>query len=111
MAISADRAALAMVGVEGVFQIMAGMLPSPTTMAEGGASPERIKRLRRNRIQGGTLALGLLGAVSYFVAKEDRAAGWFLLIFGLLGFGLFWYESGQALRDAVSSGDTGRSGY
>jgi hypothetical protein len=102
-----EKAALAMVGVGEVFQIMASMLPSPTTMMQGGGDPERIAQLRRNRLQGAAISTVLLAGVAYFVGKDDRMQGWVLFVFGMGTLALFMYESERALRKAeegVSSG-------
>lgn len=95
-----EKAALAMVGVGEVFQIMASMLPSPTTMMQGGGDPERIKQLRRNRFQGAAISTALLSGVAYFVGKEDRWQGWTLWLFGMGTLWLFMYESERALKKA-----------
>ena len=95
-----EKAALAMVGVGEVFQIMASMLPSPTTMMQGGGDPDRIAQLRRNRLQGAAISTALLGGVSYFVGKDDRMQGWVLFLFGMGTLLLFMYESERALRKA-----------
>lgn len=110
MAMNGEKAALAMVGVGEVFQIMASMLPSPTTMMQGGGDPERIKQLRRNRMQGAIISAVLLGGVSYFVGKEDRNQGLVLFIFGMSALALFMVESEQALRKAAANGNQNR-GY
>lgn len=103
-----EKAALAMVGVGEVFQIMASMLPSPTTMMQGGGDPERIDQLRRNRLQGAAISTALLGGVAYFVGKDDGQQGLVLFIFGMGTLALFWYESERALRKAESG--VGRDG-
>lgn len=108
MAMNGEKAALAMVGVGEVFQIMASMLPSPTTMMQGGGDPDRIAQLRRNRLQGAVISTVLLAGVSYFVGKDDRAQGWVLFIFGMGTLLLFMYESERALRKAESG--VGRDG-
>lgn len=110
MAMNGEKAALAMVGVGEVFQIMASMLPSPTTMAQGGGDPERIKQLRRNRLQGAIISAVLLGGVSYFVGKEDTQQGVILFLFGMGALALFMVESEQALRKAAASSPQ-RRGY
>ena len=112
MAMTGEKAALAMVGVGEVFQIMASMLPSPTTMMQGGGDPERIKQLRRNRMQGAVISAILLGGVAYFVGKDDKQQGVILFIFGMGTLALFMYESEMALRKAVESGTQTRGrGY
>lgn len=107
MALNGEKAALALVGVGEVFQIMASMLPSPTTMMQGGADPDRIKQLRRNRMQGAVISTALLGGVAYFVGKDDSSQGWTLFVFGMGTLGLFMYESGRALRMAAVGRDGG----
>ena len=106
MAMNGEKAALAMVGVGEVFQIMASMLPSPTTMATGGGDPDRIKRLRRNRMQGAAISTLLLGGVSYFVGKDDRQQGVILFGFGMATLALFMVESEHALRHAQNGGNS-----
>ena len=100
MAMTGEKAALAMVGVGEVFQIMASMLPSPTTMERGGGDPERVAQLRRNRLQGAAISTLLLGGVAYFVGREDGTTGGVLFGFGMGSLGLFWYESERSLRRA-----------
>ena len=91
---------------------MASMLPSPTTMMQGGGDPERIKQLRRNRMQGAVISAVLLGGVAYFVGKEDTQQGVILFIFGMGTLALFMFESEQALRKAQDSGNAPRGrGY
>lgn len=103
-----EKAALAMVGVGEVFQIMASMLPSPTTMMQGGGDPERIAQLRRNRLQGAAISTALLAGVAYFVGKDDRLQGLILFVFGMSTLALFWHESERALRKAeAGSGHDG----
>lgn len=104
MAMNGEKAALAMVGVGEVFQIMASMLPSPTTMATGGGDPDRINRLRRNRLQGAIISTALLGGVAYFVGKDDKQQGVILFLFGMGTLALFMFESEKALREAAASG-------
>lgn len=108
MAMNGEKAALAMVGVGEVFQIMASMLPSPTTMMQGGGDPDRIAQLRRNRFQGALISTALLGGVAYFVGKDDRMQGWVLFAFGMGTLALFMYESERALRKAEEG--VGRDG-
>lgn len=105
-----EKAALAMVGVGEVFQIMASMLPSPTTMMQGGGDPERIAQLRRNRLQGAAISTALLGGVAYFVGKDDRTQGLVLFVFGMSTLWLFWHESERALRKAEEGAGT-QGGY
>lgn len=105
-----EKAALAMVGVGEVFQIMASMLPSPTTMMRGGGDPERVGQLRRNRLQGAAISTALLGGVAYFVGKDDRTQGWVLFLAGMSTLALFWYESERALR-AAEDGAGEEGGY
>jgi hypothetical protein len=100
MAMNGEKAALAMVGVGEIFQIMASMLPSPTTMMQGGGDPERIAQLRRNRLQGAVISTTLLGGVAYFVGKDDRSQGWILFLAGMAALYLFWHESERALQMA-----------
>ncbi len=101
-----EKAALAMVGVGEVFQIMASMLPSPTTISRDG-DPERIAQLKRNRLQGAVIAILLLLGVGYFVGRDDAATGVVLVSFGLSSLALFWYESERAFRMAEAKGDQG----
>lgn len=108
MAMNGEKAALAMVGVGEVFQIMASMLPSPTTMMQGGGDPDRIAQLRRNRLQGAVISTALLAGVAYFVGKDDRMQGWVLFVFGMGTLALFMYESERALRKAEQG--VGRDG-
>ena len=110
MAMNGEKAALAMVGVGEIFQIMASMLPSPTTMMQGGGDPERIKQLRRNRLQGAVISTGLLGGVAYFVGKEDTQQGVILFGAGMLTLAVFWIESERALRKA-ENGAGKQGGY
>lgn len=110
MPMTGESAALAMVGVGEVFQIMASMLPSPTTMRQGGGDPDRIAQLRRNRLQGAVISTLLLGGVSYFVGKEDTQTGVILFGFGMATLALFIYESERALRYAETEESDGR-GY
>jgi len=87
---------------------MASMLPSPTTMMQGGGDPERIAQLRRNRLQGAAISTALLGGVAFFVGKDDRQTGWVLFLFGMGSLWLFWSESERALRKAEhGSGENG----
>lgn len=103
-----EKAALAMVGVGEVFQIMASMLPSPTTMLQGGGDPERLAQLRRNRLQGAVISTALLGGVAYFVGRDDRPTGWVLFLFGMGSLALFWHESERALTKAENgAGEAG----
>jgi hypothetical protein len=108
MAMNGEKAALALVGVGEIFQIMASMLPSPTTMMQGGGDPERIKQLRRNRMQGAVISTLLLGGVSYFVGQEDRSQGIILFAAGMGTLAIFMFESERALRKAENG--AGRSG-
>jgi hypothetical protein len=108
--ITGEAAALALVGVGEVFQIMASMLPSPTTAMKGGNDPSRIKQLRRNEIQGAVIAISLAGGVSYFVGKEDKSTGILLFTFAALTLALFLYEYERALKLAETEGNTGH-GY
>lgn len=101
MAMTGEKAALALVGVGEVFQIMASMLPSPTTMMQGGGDPDRIKQLRRNRMQGAVMSTLLLGGVAYFVGEDDKAQGWILFLAGMSALGVFMYESNRALKIAA----------
>lgn len=110
MAMNGEKAALAMVGVGEVFQIMASMLPSPTTMMQGGGDPERIAQLRRNRLQGAAISTALLAGVAFFVGKDDAQTGWTLFLFGMGTLWLFWYESERALRKA-EAGSGGHGEY
>jgi hypothetical protein len=105
-----EKAALAMVGVGEVFQIMASMLPSPTTMMQGGGDPERLAQLRRNRLQGAAISTLLLAGVAYFVGKDDAPTGWTLFLFGMGTLWLFWHESERALRKA-EAGAGQQGGY
>lgn len=107
--ISGEAAALALVGVGEVFQIMASMLPSPTTISRDG-DPERLAQLRRNRLQGAAMSILLLGGVSYFVGREDRNRGLILFVFGGTALALFWYESSRAFKMAEAKGNQGH-GY
>lgn len=101
MKITAETAALAMVGMEGTYQIMAGMLPSPASMTDPKWTDTRkIKQLKRNGAQGAVLSLGTLAAVSYFVYQEDSTAGTVLFLTGFIGWLLFMYEFRRALRIA-----------
>lgn len=109
MQLTGEAAALAMVGVGEVFQIMASMLPSPTTISRDG-DPERIAQLKRNRLQGGGMALALLFGVAYFVGRESRINGIVLAVFGASALGLFWYESSRAFKMAEQKGTMGH-GY
>lgn len=104
--ISGEAAALALVGVGEVFQIMASMLPSPTTISRDG-DPERIAQLKRNRLQGAIMAILLLLGVAYFVGKEDAMKGLVLAGFGGSALLLFWYESSRAFKIAESKGNMG----
>lgn len=106
MAMNGEKAALAMVGVGEVFQIMASMLPSPTTISRDG-DPERIKQLKRNRQQGAVMAILLLLGVGYFVGRDDQTTGVILVGFGLGALGLFWYESNRAFSMAEQKGNMG----
>jgi|SRR5215469_1256803 len=108
--LSGESAALALVGVGEVFQIMASMLPSPTTARMGGNHPERISQLRRNEIQGAVIALSLLGGVAYFVGREDKQTGVLLFGFGAATLALFLFEYERALRMGEVEGQTG-NGY
>lgn len=106
--LSGEEAALAAVGVGEIFQIMASMLPSPTTMMQGGGDPERIKQLRRNRLQGAVISIILLSGLSYFVGREKPQMGWILFGFGAATLALFMFESGRALNKAENG--AGRQG-
>lgn len=110
MKITGESAALGLVGVGEVFQIMASMLPSPTTAMKGGNDPARIKQLRRNEIQGAIIAISLAAGVSYFVGKDDKDAGILLFSFASGTLALFLYEYERALRLAATEGDNGH-GY
>lgn len=101
-----EKAALAMVGVGEVFQIMASMLPSPTTISRDG-DPERIAQLKRNRLQGAVIAVLLLLGVGYFVGKDDQTTGFILVSFGLGSLALFMYESNRAFAMAEAKGNMG----
>jgi hypothetical protein len=100
-----------MVGVGEIFQIMASMLPSPTTMQQGGGDPDRLRQLRRNRLQGAVISVLLLGGVSYFVGREEPRIGATLFVFGVAALGLFWYESERALRKAAANGSGAVDSY
>lgn len=104
--LSGESAALAMVGVGEVFQIMASMLPSPTTISRDG-DPERIQQLKRNRKQGAFIAVALLLGVGYFVARDEPTAGIIMVGFGLASLGLFMYESERAFKMAEAKGNLG----
>lgn len=106
--LTGEEAALAAVGVGEIFQIMASMLPSPTTMRQGGGDPERIKQLRRNRLQGAIISVILLSGLSYFVGREKPQMGWILFTFGTATLALFLFESERALRMAENG--AGKSG-
>lgn len=105
MAMNGEKAALAMVAVGEVFQICASMLPSPTTMLQGGGDPERIAQLRRNRLQAAVMSTLLLSGVAYFVGKDgDHGQAWVTWFFGVGTLALFWYETERALKKAEQGG-------
>ncbi len=107
--LTGESAALAMVGVGEVFQIMASMLPSPTTISRDG-DPERIAQLKRNRKQGAAMSVGLLFGVGYFVGRDDSTTGTIMVLFGLAALALFWHESDRAFAMAEAKGNMGH-GY
>jgi uncharacterized PurR-regulated membrane protein YhhQ (DUF165 family) len=104
-----EKAALAMVAVGEVFQICASMLPSPTTMMQGGGDPERIAQLKRNRLQAAVMSTLLLTGVAYFVGTDgDHGQAWTVWIFGMATLALFYYETERALKKAeAGAGSSG----
>ncbi len=105
-----ENAALAVIGIAEVFQIMAANLPSPTTMRTGGSDPRRMAQLKRGLVIGGVTAVALTAGVSYFTYEDDPDAAIFLFVGALLALGVFVYESKRALDLAKSEGGIG-SGY
>lgn len=105
-----DAIAFSLVIIGEIFQIMASMLPSPTTMMQGGGDPERIKQLRRNRMQGAIISIILLSGASYFIGKADKQTGMVTFTVGLAALSLFMFESERALRKA-ESGSGARGAY
>ena len=80
-------------------------------MMQGGGDPERLKQLRRNRLQGAIISLLLLGGVAFFVGKDDSQQGWVLFLAGGSTLALFWYETERTLRKADQAGGGARDSY
>lgn len=93
-----EVAALVLLGLAEVPQVMSAFLPSPTTAYMGGAHPERVAMLRRGEIIGSAVSLSIAAAVSLIASKTAGAKAWWVFFGAIIVLVIFLFEYERALR-------------
>lgn len=89
-----ENAALMLLAMAEVPQVMSAFLPSPFTAATFGGT-EKAHWLRRGEVIGSLVALGIAGAISVLLKRPEPFVG------AVLVLAIFLWEYERALREGA----------
>jgi hypothetical protein len=97
-----QEAALTLLALAEVPQVMSAFLPSPTTAYQGGAHPKRVEWLRRGEIVGSAVALAIAVAIWRLTGSA------FPMIGAVIVLAIFLYEYERAIRQGMAEASTAK---
>lgn len=98
-----EDAALTLLALAEVPQVMSAFMPSLFTMATFSDDPEKVRYLRRGEVVGGAVSLGIAVAIGILARSVWPIAG------AVAVLGIILYEYERAIRNPVNGGQDMRA--